>query len=206
MHLRSLSAVLAGLFAASLCATAQADLILQNASDANLAPTTAFAGQSLTTPAGGPWNSLTFNWLNGGGTTNPTAFGNLFLLDQAYGGTPASLSAATAGFIASAPAAGNLYTFDVSVMLQPAATYFVYTDSTGPYFANFSDEFAGGTAYQTSISSGGNYVPFATRDIKFQLNGTVVIPEPTSLLLLVSAGTVLGGVCATRSRLKKADR
>ena len=203
MHLRLLSAVLAGLLVASLSATAQAILISQNASDANLSPSTTFAGQSLTTPAGGPWDNLTFNWLNGVGTTNPSAFGNLFLLSQAYGGTPAALSAATPGFIASAAAAGNQYTFAGSVTLQPTTTYFFYTDLAGSYFANFSDAFAGGTAYQTSLSAGGSYVPQAARDIKFQLNGTVVVPEPTSSLLLVSVGTVFGGVCATRSRFKK---
>src|SRR5690242_7666954 len=59
-------------------------------------------GQSLMTPAGGPWNNLTFNWFDTGGTPNlgvpsPIATGTLFLLNQEYLGTPAALSAATSG-------------------------------------------------------------------------------------------------------------
>src|SRR3954470_18243563 len=53
-------------------------------------------GQSLTTPAGGPWNDLTFNWFDTGGPPypgipNPIATGTLFLLGQEYLGTPGAL-------------------------------------------------------------------------------------------------------------------
>ena len=76
-------------------------------------------GQSVTTPVGGPWNNLTFNWLDLAGA--PTAAGTLFLLTQAYVGTPAALGAATPGFLATtASISGGMWIFDPSVTIQGA--------------------------------------------------------------------------------------
>ena len=69
--------------------TANADLIAENTSDADVGfGNDVPAGQSVTTGAGGPWDNLTFNWLNGAGSSNPTAFDTLFFLDQQYTGAP----------------------------------------------------------------------------------------------------------------------
>jgi len=62
-------------------------------------------GQSVTTPAGRPWNNLRFNFVIGEsgqlfGPQGTGAFGTLFLLSQAYAGTAAGLDAATPGFLA----------------------------------------------------------------------------------------------------------
>ena len=57
-----------------------------------------FPGQSITTPTGGPWDNLTFNWFDSPGANIvgiPIAGGTLFLLSSEYLGTPAALSSST---------------------------------------------------------------------------------------------------------------
>ena len=55
-------------------------------------------GVSLTTPVGGPWDSITFNFFDTNG--DPEANGNLYILTSQYLGTPNGLSTLTPGFLA----------------------------------------------------------------------------------------------------------
>jgi hypothetical protein len=160
---------------------------------------TAALGQSLTTPIGGPWNNLTFNWFDTGGTPNagvpnPIATGTLFLLNQEYLGTPGALSAATPGYIGQSQIiAGGMYWFSSSLIIQPNTTYFFYTNQTVPNNSGDGDVIAG-SAYG-DIGSGGTYVSFNGIDARFRLQGSV-IPEPSGMLLIVMALAV--GLLSTR--------
>src|SRR4030088_860863 len=82
-------------------------------------------GQSVTTPVGGPFDNIFFNWYNSTGA--PTAAGSLFALTQSYTGTPAALSAATPGFLASTSTINSgVYVFTPGVTLQGNTQYFFY--------------------------------------------------------------------------------
>ena len=147
-------------------------------------------GQSFTTPAGGPWNNLAFNWFDTGGAPNPgvpnpIAAGTLFLLNQQYLGTPGALSAATAGYVAQSQSiAGGVYIFNSNVAVQPNSVYFAYTNQAVPNNSGDGNVIAG-SAYG-DIGAGGTYALLGgSIDARFRLQGSV-IPEPSGMLLAVS--------------------
>jgi hypothetical protein len=148
-----------------------------------------YYGLGITTPAGGPWNNILFGFVGAGAPPAFYAEGDLFLLSSVYGGTPQGLSSLTPGFLAQSTGIatgieGDLWTFESSVILDPATTYYFYmgdrpgATATGIYGAvNASSPglyFASGEAsnYQ------GN-----TNDFDHVLAGSV-IPEPGVLSLL----------------------
>jgi hypothetical protein len=150
-------------------------------------------GQSLITPAGGPWNNLTFNWFDfdTGGTSipgilNPIAAGTLFLLNQEYLGTPSALSAATGGYIGQSQSIANgIYIFDPDVILQPNTTYFFFTNQSVPNNSG-GGNFSLGSAYG-DVGSGGTYIALPEgMDARFRLQGNMV-PEPSALALWLLA-------------------
>src|SRR5262245_5631463 len=112
-----------------LTATAAlADTIVQNAGGIS-GNNVGFYGQSLITPAGAPWNNITFNFLAAGNA--PQAAGALYLLSTEYLGTPAGLSSSTAGFIAQSLFVGEgtgAWMFAPGVTLLPSTTYFLYSN------------------------------------------------------------------------------
>ena len=114
-------------------------------------------GQSFTTPGSGPWNNITFNYFSSGGT--PQAAGTLYLLTQVYAGTPAGLSNAVPGFLAStASIVASQWVFNASETLQSSSQYFVFTDTELLVNGSNSNGYPGGTAY---VSFGGSaYSPF----------------------------------------------
>jgi hypothetical protein len=183
-----------------------ADVVLEQLSQSGGAGTAAL-GQSLTTPIGGPWNNLTFNWFDTGGTPNsgvpnPIATGTLFLLNQQYLGTPGALSAATPGYIAqSQNIAIGMYLFSGNVIIQPNTTYFFYTNQTVPNNSGDGDVIAG-SAYG-DIGSGGTYVSFNGIDARFRLQGNVV-PEPSGILLAASG--LAAGLLGRRRTIRKGLR
>jgi hypothetical protein len=184
-----------------------ADVISEQLVQAGGAGTFAL-GQSFTTPAGGPWNNLTFNWFDTGGAPNsgvpnPIATGTLFLLNQQYLGTPGALSAATPGYIAqSQNIALGMYLFSGNVIAQPNTTYFAYTNQTVPNNSGDGDVIAG-SAYG-DIGTGGTYTLLPGNiDARFRLQGNL-IPEPSGMLLAASG--LAAGLPGRRRAIRKGLR
>ena len=104
---------------------ARADIITQSLVGTEIAAP-GFIGQSLVTPAGGPWHNLAINFTDGPATM-PNATGTAFLLNQEYLGMPASLSTSTPGVLAASTGrVAEQYAFAPGVTVQPNATYWVY--------------------------------------------------------------------------------
>ena len=130
----------AGVVALGASGNASATVITQNTTGTSATILSGFYdGQSVTTPAGGPWNSIGFNFVQCGnpsgtsclaGTNSPYALGNLYLLTQVYDGLPSGLSSATPGFVAEATTiVGGVWTFASSVTLTPSTQDFFYMDT-----------------------------------------------------------------------------
>jgi hypothetical protein len=155
-----------------------------------------FWGQDFTTIAGGPWDDITFNFYSGPGATNPEAVGTAFLLNQEYLGTPASLSTATPGFLASTSTiSGGAYVFASSVVLQPLTHYWLYGN------AIFSLTGGPGNSGVVYVSTGGNFTS-APDSANYRVAGDIAssVPEPATLLLL---GTGLAGIVRLRRKRTK---
>ncbi len=154
-------------------------------------------GQQVTTPSGGPWDSIVFNFYDNSG--NPVALGTIFLLSQSYSGTASALSSSTTGFIASAVGGGlgGVYTFASSVTLQPNTAYYFYNSALSPgewgNNANFSSIGSGYQGY--GAANGGVTLTYTTRPFAqaFNLTGTTVAaPEPHPAVLISTALLALG--------------
>ncbi|MDH3318244.1 MAG: hypothetical protein OEO84_00950, partial [Betaproteobacteria bacterium] len=114
-------------------------------------------GQSVTTPSGGPWDNISFNFINSAGS--PYANGTLYLLALEYLGTTVGLSSSTPGFVAtSSSSAGGIWAFASSVALQAATTYWFYMDTLfdGTEQVRYSavNPYAGGSSYQADGAAG----------------------------------------------------
>jgi hypothetical protein len=147
-----------------------------------------FWGQSFTTPAGGPWDSLTFNFYSGEfpSPISPIAEGTGYLLTQQYNGDPANLSNATPGFLAASTGiSNNEYVFASSVELLPATEYFFYENAS--FSADGDASLPSSSSYESASSSS----PFASirTALDFSVNGNIVaasVPEtPTAALVLL---------------------
>jgi hypothetical protein len=138
-------------------------------------------------PAGGPWNSISFNFYSNIPATTPVAPGTAFLLSMAYTGTLAALNSATPGFIAeSISNAGGIYTFDPTVTLQPNTQYWIYNNA----LARMSGSITAGTPAQSQYT-GDPFVNFPTQVLNFTLSGTLATPEPSTWALTGGALCVL---------------
>ena len=157
-----------------LAPTASADTIASNGSGGNGTSGNAF-GQSVTTPGGGPWSDIIFNFYTS--SSNPYANGSLYLLDHQYLGTPANLSSQTN--LGVGTASGGTWTFDPSVTLQPGSTYWFYMDTaSGSTVLSYSasDPYSGGNMYYSTGSS--TFTNATSLDTVFLLQGTQVVPGP----------------------------
>ena len=115
-------------------------------------------GQSLTTPSGGPWSNITFNFIGTAGL--PTAAGSLYLLTQEFLGTANELSTSLPGFVATSQSAGGLYTFDPSLTLAASTQYFVYANTSFRLTGSGFGSYPGGDIYGV-ITGGSNFSRFA---------------------------------------------
>lgn len=140
-----------------------------------------WAGQSVTTPVGGPFNNLRFNWYTFSG--DPTAFGTLYLLTQEYLGLPGGLGPSTPGYVGqSVSIVDNQYRFAPGVTLDGATQYWFYTDAQGSFVTSFfGSTYPGGDLYLTGVPT----LPFHKAiagpgiflDANFRLEGSTV-PSP----------------------------
>ena len=163
-------------------------------------------GQSVTTPSGGPWSQITFNYYEGGDTPageyfldfggDPFAIGDLFLLSQAYFGNHDNLSSSTTGYLAKstgtqADGSGLEWTFAAEVTLQADTQYWFYMDSYPGEVLGINAAYSGGDMYYAWAAP---YRLSSPSDARFQLEG---VPEPSTLTLLA-----LGGMAVIRKRRK----
>jgi len=177
--------------------SANADIIASYDQNGNL-HNDAFYGQSVTTPAGGPWDDIGFNFI--GGDSLPYATGMLYVLSQAYAGTPNGLSSSTPGYLADTGTI-NSGVWDFSgLTLDPSTQYFFYMDSLVPLgppgvLLDVSSSYAGGIAYVTT-SGGASYSAFPGVSMLFDLTGTQVsdAPEPGTLALLMAGIALFAGL------------
>jgi hypothetical protein len=179
--------------------------ILQN-TGGTLGVVTNFFGESFTTPAGGPWSNITFNFFSDIPATTPTAAGTAFLLTQEYLGTPASLNSSVPGFLAaSTSVSSGHYNFDPTLVLQTNTKYFLYENAS--LATSGGNAIAGGNAY-FAVDSTTNFAPapvlppgLGLQAANFLLSGTptnTAVPEPTSLL-----GSLIGLSCLLCWRFKR---
>jgi len=163
----------------ALAVTAQAGPIVQYLNGTFSFAAGAPEGESFTTPGGGPWNSLSFNFYFNIPATTPAAPGTAFLLSMAYAGTPAALSNATPGFIASSTSnAGGIYAFASTVALQPNTEYWIFTNAVSV----MSGSITAGTSAQSQYT-GVPFVNFPSQVLNFTLSGIQATPEPSTWAL-----------------------
>ncbi len=195
-YLRTFSLALLGLS----CHAMYADTLASYAPAGytNLAPN--YLGEAFAISGTGTFNNITFNFLTQTGANY--AIGTGFLLSQAYTGAPGTLSSATAGYLGSAAASGNVYTFANSLMLTGGSTYYFYENAVAP-----TNSIGGGptttalpqTYYATST---GNFIAQPGSSDAFRATGsavaTSVTPEPSSFILLATGTLVAAGTLRRR--------
>jgi hypothetical protein len=214
---------LAGVVALCVSGNARAGVITQNTSGTLATIGSGFSdGQSITTPSGGPWNDIGFNFeqcLDPDGTsclstTNaPYALGALYLLSQIYDGLPSALSSSTPGFIASTTTiVDGVWTFAPGVTLNPSTQYFFYMaaefDGVEIVYSD-SNPYAGGQTFEANSGNGPTYGPddsiLADSDHVFAVTGNSVsstVPEPGAGALMALALAGLAGAQTLRRRAR----
>jgi len=184
---------------AATVSPAPAQIILQVTSGQGTA--IAFFGQSFTTPAGGPWSEITFNFYAtpATGTTpasTPVAAGTAFLLTQEYLGTPAALSTSTPGFLAqSIGVFGGVYAFPPSVVLNPGTEYWIYENASMTITGNDTGGSPAGAAYFAATSNTNFSLGVGPEEIaNYRLGADEfgLTPVPPSILLTAAALLCVG--------------
>ena len=158
-------------------------------------------GQSFTTPAGGPWEDLTFNFYTSPNdvTITPIAAGTGYLLTQQYTGTPANIGSFAPGFLAaSTDISNNEYVFAPSVQLLAGTVYYFYENASINICADPS------LPASSSYIASGSASPFTNfgNPADFTLSGNIAagsVPEPLTAVL------ALMGLCSIIIFLRSQD-
>jgi len=192
--------VLLGVLAVALCA--EADTIAEYT--AGTSGGGAFVGYRFTTPAGSPYNLEKFTWLWTNGSSHAGA-GKLWLLNQAYAGTPDALSTGTTGYLAQSDTYGTseagYYTFASTPLLSPSTNYWVYMSDAAVGSVGMDSPTADVRYF--SIAGGNAYFTVANESVNFRAEGSPAVPEPGTLTLF-GVATIAGGLMARRRRKRKA--
>jgi hypothetical protein len=204
-------ALAAGFLAVAMAGNACASVGLVNNTMGNVTNSTGsgvgpyWLGQefNIAGPAGSTNSNLAFNFyatVNPGNVAiTPEAAGTLYLLTQAYTGTPAGLSTSTPGEIATATASGGVWTFATGLSISSNTNYWVYSDTSfQTYAANglFTPAAGALTGYNAQTANTNNFAVQSTALTPlFLLNGTqmtAAVPEPSfvamSALVCVGLG------------------
>jgi hypothetical protein len=179
---------------------ASADVLVSNSSGTGGNLFSDYFGQSVTTPTGGPFDEVTFNFV--GLTGAPVAVGTLYVFSSIYSGTPDALSTAGALAVSTSITAGK-YNFAPTLSLNSGQKYFFYEDAPiDPGTINGGGPYAGGS-YQVTPSATGRFEIPEGDSADFVLSGEPVgstgVPEPFTLSIF---GTGVVGVAAIRRRRK----
>jgi hypothetical protein len=186
------SALAVGVFAA-LSVTSRAATLTQITSG-GFSGGQVFWGVPLTTPAGGPYDHITFSFFGTGQVLSPLANGTLFLLSKPYNAaqnnadTPSNLSSSTDGYIAQAAASGGIYTFNTSLTLQGNTAYYFYSNGL------VDAAVATSAASDSSIDLFEPFTTVANHTPNYRLSGTpvaAVVPLPSALSLGIAFLPVL---------------
>jgi hypothetical protein len=156
----------------------------------------AAVGESVTTPGGGPWDHIAFNFFDDL-TGDPYAANGLYVLSQAYAGTTDALNSSTAGYLGFTDTIDDgVWIFNTVLTLNPNTQYFFYMNKTTPTGTGVyvGDGYAGGIAYGNA--GGGSFAGVSSADIQFRLTGDQVTgaPEPGTLALMAGAVGLLTAV------------
>jgi hypothetical protein len=159
----------------------------------------AFQGQSFTTPSGGPWDDITFNFFSDVPPTTPEAAGSAFLLSQQYSGTVANLSSSAPGFLGeSTGITGGKYVFPTSLVLDPNVQYWVYENAA--FSVTGGNTITGGQGYFAQNASFG-FNPGTGVSNNFTVSGDVAstVPEPSTWAMILAGFVGLGFAAFRRS-------
>ncbi len=180
---------------------ANAAIVTENNGGNQTAGAGGFFGQSFTTPTGGSWTNIRFNFVNGS-TGNAVAAGGLYVLDQQYGGNPNALSTTTAGFLGFTNViSGGQWQF-TGLTLNPNTKYFVYMSNETTETLKFAllGTYTGGDGYNAIGASQPYSLIAPSFDFDFSVQGDVTsVPEPSSIVL---SSLVAGGLGLRRWRMR----
>jgi hypothetical protein len=180
-HILAVTTALAG---AALAATIDS----QTAGNNFVGNSTNYWGESFTTPGGGPWSNIGFNFYSDIPAITPAAAGTAFMLSEEYGGTPLGLSSSTPGFLAASTSiVSGQFIFDPSLVLQPDTQYFLYANMPFSITGTRGD-FSGQVYFTTSTSQDFTLLDGLV-DANFLVRGNVIasVPEPSNFVFTLPA-------------------
>ncbi len=146
-------------------------------------------GQSFTTPSGGPWNHVTFNFFTEG-TSDPLAEGTAYIFSFPYGGLGANGLPSASGILAiSTGVSGGQYVFNSTFDLQSGTTYYLYEDTALDGVGICDGLGSCGASAQQGVEyySEGPTVYYAVHDSNYITNYSVQglvdtsVPEPATI-------------------------